>query len=251
MNKISIKNEQEIVYMREAGKIAYDLLMSLKEVIKPGITTKEVDDYCYKFIKDRNAEPAFLGYDGFPGTACISLNDMVVHGIPDNTKIKEGDIVTVDTGAIVHGYYSDTAYTYIVGKVDKKTKDLVENTQKALYAGLSVIKEGIKLNDVCTAIEKVGRDNGYGIFECLTGHGVGADMHEDPFIPNLSNHESEGIILKAGMTLAIEPMFSLGTKEVWLMPDGWGIVPRDGSMTAHFEHTILVTKDGYEILTGE
>ena len=251
MSKISIKNEQEIKYMREAGIIAYDLLMSLKKIIKPGITTKEIDDYCYKFIKNRNAEPAFLGYDGFPGTACISLNDMIVHGIPGNTKIKKGDIVTVDTGAIVHGYYSDTAYTYIVGKVDKKTEDLVNNTRKALYKGLSVIKEGVKLNEVCKAIESVAKENGYGIFECLTGHGVGSDMHEDPFIPNLSNHESEGIILKAGMTLAIEPMFSLGTKEVWLMPDDWGIVTQDGSNCAHFEHTILVTKDGYEILTGE
>ena len=251
MSKISIKNEQEIEYMREAGKIAFDLLMSLKKIIKAGITTKEIDDYCYKFITNRNATPAFLGYEGFPATACISLNDMIVHGIPDNTKLKNGDIVTVDTGAIVHGYYSDTAYTYIVGSVDKETEDLVKNTQKALYAGLSVIKEGVKLNEVCSAIEKVARENGYGIFEVLTGHGVGKDMHEDPFIPNLSNHESEGIILKAGMTLAIEPMFSLGTAEVWLMPDNWGIVTQDGSNCAHFEHTILVTKDGYEILTGE
>jgi len=248
---ISIKNEQEIAYMREAGKIAYDLLMELKNVIKPGITTKKIDEFCYKFIKKRGARPAFLGYEGFPATACISLNDMVVHGIPDNTKLKDGDIVTVDTGAIVHGYYSDTAYTYIVGSVDKKTEDFVNNTRKALYKGLSVIKEGIKLNEVCKAIESVARENGYGVFEVLTGHGVGKDMHEDPYIPNLANHESEGIILKSGMTLAIEPMFSLGTKEVWLMPDEWGIVTRDGSLTAHFEHTILVTKDGYEILTGE
>ena len=249
---ISIKSEQEIKYMREAGKIAYDLLMSLKDIIKPGISTKEIDDYCYDFIKKRNAIPAFLDYEGFPATACISLNDMVVHGIPNNTTIlKDGDIVTVDTGAIVNGYYSDTAYTYIVGKVDKKTEKFVNDTRKALYAGLSVIKDGVVLNEVCKAIEKVARDNGYGVFEVLTGHGVGKDMHEDPYIPNLSNHESEGIILKAGMTLAIEPMFSLGTKEVWLMPDNWGIVTQDGSKTAHFEHTILVTKDGYEILTGE
>ena len=134
---ISIKNEQEIEYMREAGIIAYDLLMELKNVIKPGITTKKIDEFCYKFIKKRGARPAFLGYEGFPATACISLNDMVVHGIPDNTKLKDGDIVTVDTGAIVHGYYSDTAYTYIVGSVDKKTEDFVNNTRKALYKGLS------------------------------------------------------------------------------------------------------------------
>ena len=248
---ISIKKKQEIEYMKVAGKIAYDLLMNLKDVIKPGITTKEIDEYCYKFIKKRNAKPAFLGYDGFPATACISLNDMVVHGIPDNTKIKEGDIVSVDTGAIYKGYYSDTAYTYIVGKVDKKVEKFVEDTRKALYAGISKVKAGVKLNEVCSAIGKIGKENGYGIFEVLTGHGVGKTLHEDPYIPNLSNHESEGIILKSGMTLAIEPMFSLGTKELWLLPDNWGIVTQDGSLAAHFEHTVLVTDDGYEILTGE
>ena len=249
---ISIKTENEIEYMREAGKIAYDLLISLKDVIKPGITTKEIDDYCYDFITLRGAKPAFKGYEGFPGSACVSINDMVVHGIPINKiKLKNGDVVKVDTGAIVHGYYSDTAYTYIVGEVDKKTTKFVEDTRKALYRGLSVIKDGVVLNEVCKAIEKIAKDNGYGVFDVLTGHGVGKDLHEDPFIPNLANHESEGIILKSGMTLAIEPMFSLGTKEVWLMPDNWGIVTRDGSLTAHFEHTILVTKDGYEILTGE
>ncbi len=248
---ISIKNKQEIENMRVAGKVAYDLLMELKDFIKPGITTKDIDDFAYDFIVSRGCTPAFLDYEGFPASACVSLNDMVVHGIPDGTKLKSGDIVTVDTGAIYKGYYSDTAYTYVVGKVNTKTQKFVDNTRKALYEGISVIKEGVVLNEVCKAIEKVARDNGYGVFEVLTGHGVGKTLHEDPYVPNLSNHESEGIILKSGMTLAIEPMFSMGTKEVWLMPDDWGIVTRDGSLTAHFEHTILVTKDGYEILTGE
>ena len=248
---ISIKSKQEIEYMRVAGKVAYDLLMELKDFIKPGITTKQIDDFAYDFIVSRGCTPAFLDYEGFPASACVSLNDMVVHGIPDGTKLKSGDIVTVDTGAIYKGYYSDTAYTYVVGKVNTKTQKFVDDTRKALYEGLSVIKEGVVLNEVCKAIEKVARDNGYGVFEVLTGHGVGKTLHEDPYVPNLSNHESEGIILKSGMTLAIEPMFSMGTKEVWLMPDDWGIVTRDGSLTAHFEHTILVTKDGYEILTGE
>ena len=248
---ISIKSKQEIENMRVAGKVAYDLLMELKDFIKPGITTKDIDDFAYDFIVSRGCTPAFLDYEGFPASACVSLNDMVVHGIPDGTKLKSGDIVTVDTGAIYKGYYSDTAYTYVVGKVNTKTQKFVDDTRKALYEGLSVIKEGVVLNEVCKAIEKVARVNGYGVFEVLTGHGVGKTLHEDPYVPNLSNHESEGIILKSGMTLAIEPMFSLGTKEVWLMPDEWGIVTRDGSLTAHFEHTILVTKDGYEILTGE
>lgn len=248
---ISIKNEQEIDLMRKSGKITYEVLMNLKDIIRPGMTTKEIDKYVYNYITSHDATPSFLGYEGFPASACVSINDMVVHGIPDNTKLKDGDIVTVDVGSIYKGYHSDSAYTYLVGNVDKKTKKLVEDTQKALYEGIKVVKEGIKLNDVCSAIGKVAKDNGYGVFTCLTGHGVGKNLHEDPYIPNLSNHESEGIILKSGMTLAIEPMFSLGTKEVWLLDDDWGIVTRDGSNSAHFEHTILVTKDGYEILTGE
>lgn len=248
---ISIKNEQEIELMRESGKITHGVLVSLKDYIKPGMTTKQIDKYVYDYIISHNATPAFLDYEGFPASSCISINDMVVHGIPDNTKIKNGDVVKVDVGSIYKGYYSDSAYTYIIGKVDEKTKALVENTEKALYKGISVVKAGIKLNEVCKAIESVARANGYGVFECLTGHGVGLHLHEDPYIPNLANHESEGIILRKGMTLAIEPMFSLGTKEVWLLDDDWGIVTRDGSCAAHFEHTILVTEDGYEILTGE
>ena len=248
---ISIKSEQEIELMRKSGEITYGALCGLKDFIKPGITTKDIDKFVYDYIISHDATPSFLGYEGFPATACVSINDMVVHGIPDNTKLKNGDIVTVDVGSIYKGYHSDSAYTYIVGKVDKKTEKFVNDTQKALYKGISVVKEGIKLNEVCKAIESVAKENGYGVFDCLTGHGVGRELHEDPFIPNLSNHESEGIILKAGMTLAIEPMFSLGTKNVWLLDDEWGIVTRDGSKAAHFEHTILVTKDGYEILTGE
>lgn len=248
---ISIKNEQEIELMRESGKITYGALCGLKDFIKPGVTTKDIDKYVHDYIISHGATPSFLGYEGFPATACVSINDMVVHGIPDNTKLKNGDIVSVDVGSIYKGYHSDSAYTYIVGKVDNKTEKFVLDTRKALYEGISVIKEGIKLNEVCKAIEHVARENGYGVFECLTGHGVGRELHEDPFIPNLSNHESEGIILKEGMTLAIEPMFSLGKKNVWLLDDDWGIVTQDGSLAAHFEHTILVTKDGYEILTGE
>ena len=248
---ISIKKEQEIELMRKSGAITYGVLMELKDFIKPGVTTKQIDQFVYDYITSHDATPSFLGYQGFPASACVSLNDMVVHGIPDNTIVKDGDIVTVDVGSLYKGYHSDSAYTYMVGNVEPKTKKLVEETRKALYEGLKQVKAGVKLNKVCTSIGQGAKDNGYGVFECLTGHGIGKHLHEDPYIPNLSNHESEGIILKSGMTLAIEPMFSLGTKEVWLLPDEWGIVTQDGSMSAHFEHTILVTEDGYEILTGE
>ena len=248
---ISIKNEQEIELMRKSGEITYGMFMALKDFIKEGMTTAQVDEFAYDYITSRGALPAFLGYEGYPATLCISINDMVVHGIPDNTKIKKGDVVSVDAGSIYKGYYSDSAYTYVIGNVDKKTQDLVDNTQKALYEGIKVVKAGIKLNEVCKAIEKVAKDNGYGVFDCLTGHGVGIHLHEDPYVPNLANHESEGIILKEGMTLAIEPMFSIGSKDVYMLNDGWGIKTADHKTAAHFEHTILVTKDGYEILTGE
>lgn len=248
---ISIKNEQEIELMRASGKITYEVLNNLKNIIKPGMTTKDIDSYVYDYITSHGAVPSFLGYEGYPASACVSINDVVVHGIPDDTKIKSGDIVSVDVGSIYKGYHSDSAYTYIVGHTDKKTRKFVLDTQKSLYKGLKVVKEGISLNEVCKAIESVARENGYGVFTCLTGHGVGKNLHEDPYIPNYSNKESKNIILKAGMTLAIEPMFSLGTKEVWLLPDDWTITTQDGSWAAHFEHTILVTKDGYEILTGE
>lgn len=248
---ISIKSDDEIELMRKSGKITYDILMNLKDFIRPGITTKEIDKYVYDYITSHDATPSFLGYEGYPASACISINDVIVHGIPDDTRLKNGDIVTIDVGSIYKGYNSDSAYTYLVGDVDKKIIEFVENTKKALYEGIKQVKAGAKLNKVCSAIGKVAKDNGYGVFTCLTGHGVGLELHEDPYIPNYSNNESERIILEKGMTIAIEPMFSLGKKEVVLLDDDWTIVTRDGSPAAHFEHTILVTEDGYEILTGE
>lgn len=248
---IHIKNKKEIELMKISGNITYEVLMNLKDIIKSGMSTKDIDKYVHDYIISHDATPSFLGYEGYPASACVSINEMVVHGIPSDRIIKDGDIVKVDVGSIYKGYHSDSAYTYIVGEVDEKTKKLVENTQKALYKSISVVKNGVKLNKVCAAIGSVAKQNGYGVFTCLTGHGVGKTLHEDPYVPNYSNHESEGIILRTGMTIAIEPMFSLGTKEVWLEPDNWGIVTRDGSKAAHFEHTILVTDKGYEILTGE
>src|SRR5574344_637253 len=248
---ISIKNKQEIEYMRASGQITYEVLMNLKHVIKAGMTTKEIDKYATDYIVSHGATPSFLGYEGYPAATCVSINEVVVHGIPDDTVVKDGDIVTVDVGTIYKGYHSDSAYTYIVGNVSDDIKKFVDNTQKALYAGLKVVKNGIKLNDICKAVESVAIKNHYGVFKCLTGHGVGKHLHEDPYIPNYSNSESEDIIVKTGMTLAIEPMFSIGTDEVWLLDDEWTIETQDSSLAAHFEHTILVTDDGYEILTGE
>lgn len=246
-----IKTNEELEYMRYAGKVAYELLDSLKSFIKEGITTEEINKYADNYIRSKDCYPTCLGFEGYPKSICTSVNEEVVHGIPGNRKLKDGDIITVDIGVTYKDMIVDTSYTYIVGNVDKKIEKLLENTQKALYEGIKIIKNGIILNEVCKRIEKVALDNGYGVIRELTGHGVGYEFHEDPYIPNHSNSESEKIILKSGMTLAIEPMFSLKGREVWMLENGWTISTQDKSPAAHFEHTILVTDNGYEIITGE
>lgn len=249
---IDIKSEDEIKLMRHSGKIAYELLNNLKDLMKPGVTTKELDDYSYKYMADRDCTPSFLGFEGYPASICVSINEIVVHGIPNDKKIlKNGDIVSVDVGVNYKGLNTDTAYTYIIGNTTREKRELVEHTKEALYKGLEVIKDGMKLNEVCKNIESVAKKHHYSVFRELTGHGVGKELHEDPYIPNYSNKESEDIILKEGMTLAIEPMFGLKNRNIWLLEDGWAIETEDKSPAAHFEHTILVTKTGYEIITGE
>lgn len=249
---IEIKSEDEIKLMRHSGKIAYELLSNLKDLMKPGKTTKELEEYAYKYITDRECTPSFLGFEGYPASICVSINEVVVHGIPSDKKVlKNGDIVSVDVGVNYKGLNSDTAYTYIIGNTTREKRELVEHTREALYKGMAVIKDGIKLNEVCKNIESIAKKHNYSVFRELTGHGVGKELHEDPYIPNYSNKESENIILKEGMMLAIEPMFGLRDREIWLLEDGWAIETADQSPAAHFEHTVLVTKTGYEIVTGE
>ncbi len=248
---VSIKTKEEVELMNYAGKVCYDLLELMNDYIKPGISTKELDKIAEDFIRSKNCTPSFLGYEGYPASMCTSINDEVVHGIPSEKRIlKNGDIVKLDVGACYKGYHADTARTYKVGNVSKEKEDLMKYTKEALYKGLSVVKEGIKLNEVCASIESVAKSHGYGVIRELTGHGIGTTVHEDPYIPNYSNNESE-LILKEGMTLAIEPMFSLKGRKVWMLEDNWTIVTQDGSVSAHYEHTIVVTKEGYKILTGE
>ncbi|MEG1015983.1 MAG: type I methionyl aminopeptidase [Bacilli bacterium] len=249
--KIICKTDEEIEKIEVAGKMSYDILMNLKSIIKKGITTRQIDDYVNAYIKKRKCIPAFLNYEGFPSSCCISVNDMVVHGIPSTYKLKDGDIVSVDLGVIYKGYYSDTAYTYIVGTTTKEVEEFVINTQKALYKGLSLIKDGVCLNDICKAIESIAVENGYGVVKELTGHGVGLSLHEEPYIPNYSNEDSKSIYLHSGNVIAIEPMFTIGSEKIRLHSDGWGISTIDKSLASHFEHTVLVTTSGYRILTGE
>ena len=237
--------------MRYAGHINYLTHEELKKHIKPGIKTIELDRIAYNFIIKHNCIPSQLGFEGYPNTICISINDEVVHGIPSNRKLKEHDIVSIDFCVGYKGYHSDAARTYIVGSVDKEIEALVNNTKEALYVGLSKVRNGVKIGDISHAIESFAHSKGLSVVEDLVGHGVGTSIHEEPDIPNFGE-ANKGKILKSGMTIAIEPMLNLGKKQVCLTDlNDWVIVTEDGSPSAHFEHTVLVTDEGYEILTGE
>jgi len=247
---ISIKSEREIKLMREAGKLNYLTHEEIKKHIKAGVTTKELDRVAYDFISSHNAIPSCLNYEGFPASICTSINDEVVHGIPSNRKLKNGDIVSIDFTVRLNGYESDSTRTYIVGSVSKEVEDLVINTEKALYEGIKEIKPGARVGDISNAIETFAHNHGLSVVEELVGHGIGTEMHEDPDVPNFGSKNS-GPILKEGMVLAIEPMLNLGKRDVCMLDDDWTIVTEDGLPSAHFEHTVAVTKDGYKILTGE
>lgn len=246
---ISIKNEEEISLMKHAGHINYLTHQMLKDKLRVGITTKELDKMAFDFIKKNNCTPSFLNYEGYPASVCISINDEVVHGIPSNRKIRNGDVVSIDIGVCYKGYHSDSANTYIVGNTTKDIEDLVNNTQKSLYEGLSVIKSGIHINEIGKKIEKYAHQNNLSVVEELVGHGVGTDVHEDPDVPNYDTDITR--ILKEGMVIAVEPMLNLGKRYIYQEDDGWTIKTEDGLPSAHFEHTVVVTKDGYQILTGE
>ena len=246
---ISVKSEREIALLKQAGHIVGLCLEALKEHVKPGVTTYELDQICEKIILENGGVPSCKGYEGYPCTICASVNEVVVHGIPSKKqKLKEGDIVTVDLVAGFKGYHGDSAYTYKVGKVSPDKEKLLEVTEKALYEGLSKVREGVHLGDVSAAIGAYINQYGYGIIDQYTGHGIGREMHEDPVIFNFGT-PGTGPVLKEGMVLAIEPMVSLGTKDVRILKDGWTAAMKDGKPSAHFEHTVVVRKDGYEILT--
>lgn len=248
---ISIKSDREIKLMREAGILNYLAHEEIKKHIKVGVTTKELDKVAYNFISSHNAIPSCLNYEGFPASICVSINDEVVHGIPSTRKLANGDIVSIDFTVRLNGYESDSARTYIVGDVPDEVRALVENTEKALYEGIKQVKPGARIGDISNAIETFAHNHGLSVVEDLVGHGIGSNMHEDPDVPNFGE-KGKGPILKEGMVIAIEPMLNLGTKDVCIDEnDGWTIFTDDGLPSAHFEHTVAVTKDGYKILTGE
>ena len=245
---ITIKSEREIELMRHAGLLVSKMHQFIKPYIKAGVTTKELDRLCEKFILDNDAVPSCKGYEGFPCALCTSVNDEVVHGIPSNRKLKNGDIITIDVVIGYKGYQGDAAWTYAVGEVDDDKKYLMEHTEKALYEGIKMIKPGNRIGDISEAVQKYAESHNLGVVRELCGHGIGKDMHEDPEVPNFGIANT-GARLKPGMVICVEPMLTFGHRDVFLLDDDWTVVTQDGEAAAHYEHTILVTNDGYEILT--
>jgi methionyl aminopeptidase len=247
---IELKSAREISLMRAGGHILADVVERLRETVRPGLSTLEIDEDVEAFIRGRGALPAFKGYRGFPATVCISINDEVVHGIPSaHRRIKEGDIVGLDLGCIVEGYYADCAFTLAIGDVPPKVQQLLDVTRESLDAAITECRAGRRLSDVSHAVQAHVERHGFSVVRAFVGHGIGRALHEDPQIPNFGD-PGRGPQLRAGMVLAIEPMVTMGSWEVKVLDDGWTAVTRDGSLAAHFEHTVAVTEDDPEVLTS-
>lgn len=245
---ISIKSKYEIDLMKKAGMLVSEMHKYLKPFIKEGITTKELDKLANEFIVKNGGSATCLGYEGYPATLCTSVNDVVVHGIPDKTKLKKGDIITIDVVIGYKGYQGDAAWTYAVGDVDSEKKYLMEHTEKSLYVGIEQVKPGNRIGDISHAIEEYAKSHNLGVVRELCGHGIGQEMHEDPEVPNFGI-AGVGPRLKPGMVICIEPMLTYGRRDVYVEDDDWTVRTIDKSDAAHYEHTVLVTEDGYEILT--
>ncbi|MFD1738305.1 type I methionyl aminopeptidase [Bacillus salitolerans] len=245
---IICKTPREIEIMREAGRIVALTHQELKSHIKPGITTKELDAIADSFIRKHNAVPSFKGYNGFTGSICASVNEELVHGIPGDRMLHEGDIISIDIGAKYNGYHGDSAWTYGVGKISDENQRLLDVTEESLYRGLTEAKPGVRLSNISHAIQVYVESNQFSVVREYVGHGIGQDLHEDPQIPHYGP-PNKGPRLKPGMVLAIEPMINAGSRYVKTLQDNWTVVTVDGKMCAHFEHTIAITEEGYEILT--
>jgi methionyl aminopeptidase len=246
---VSVRSNREIEHISESARIVADTLDMLTEKVESGISLMELDTLAEEFIRSRDAIPAFKGYMGFPATLCISVDDEVVHGIPSNKILNNGQIVGIDCGAVKNGYYGDSARTFPVGDISDQDKKLIEITQEALYLGIDEAVPGNYVSDIGHAIQKFVEPKGYSIVRELVGHGIGTNLHEDPQVPNYGD-PGMGVKLKEGMCLAIEPMINRGGKEVYTLDDGWTIKTKDGFNSAHFEHTIAIRKDGPEVLSG-
>lgn len=245
---ISIKSTSEIKKMRAAGKVLAGTFKELEKHIQPGITTKKLDKIAYDYILSQGARPNFLNYHGFPGSICASLNDTVIHGIPDDTILKEGDIISLDMGVVIDGYHSDAARTFPVGNISDEAKRLIDVTKQSFFEGIKYARHGERLYSVSATIQDYVESHGYSIVRGYCGHGIGKSLHEDPEIPNYGSF-GHGIRLCKGMTLAIEPMVNMGAYETKVLSDGWTVKTKDGSLACHYENTVLITDQNPEILT--
>ncbi len=247
---IVLKTSRELSAMRAAGRISARALKIAGEAVEPGVSTWEIDRIARRYIEDQGAKPTFLGYGGFPASACISVNNVVIHGIPSKSIIiKQGDIVSIDIGATFDGYVGDNAYTFPCGDVSAQAQALMDATREGLYEGIKAAVAGARIGDVGSAVQRYTEARGYSVVRDFVGHGVGAKMHEDPSVPNYGT-PGRGVRLLPGMTIAIEPMINQGVKEVKTLADGWTTVTADGKLSAHFEHSIAITPDGPVILTS-
>lgn len=248
---IVLKTNRELALMREACRISAGALRVAGEAVQPGVTTEEIDRIAYEYIIKQGAKPNFLNYNGFPATACISINDEVIHGIPSKKRvIREGDIVSIDLGATINGYHGDNAATFAAGKISPEAERLINTTRESLYEGIKAAVAGGRIGDISAAVQRYCEERGFSVVRDFVGHGIGTKLHEDPSVPNYGTL-GRGVRLLPGMTLAIEPMINAGGYEVRQLSDGWTIKTKDAGLSAHFEHTVAITNDGPKILTVE
>lgn len=246
---IILKTSRELAALRKAGKISQEALKLAGEAVEPGVSTWEIDRLVRRYIQSAKATPSFLGYEGYPASACISVNNVVIHGIPKKSEIlKKGDIVSIDVGACYQGFHGDNAWTFPCGEISPEARALLDAAEKSLFLGIEQARPGNRIGDIGHAVQEYVEARSYSVVREFTGHGVGADMHEDPSVPNFGK-PGRGVRLTPGMVIAIEPMINMGRREIEIKPDGWTVVTRDGSLSAHFEHTIAITKEGPVILT--
>ncbi|MFA5676435.1 MAG: type I methionyl aminopeptidase [Christensenellales bacterium] len=245
---IVFKSAREIELMRDAGRISAQALCAVGEAIRPGVATCELDAAARRFIAKHGGEPSFLGYCNYPAAVCVSVNDEVVHGIPSDRVLKDGDIVSIDLGVVYKGYHGDNAKTFAVGKISDEAARLISVTEQSFFAGMRAFKEGGRLSGISEGVQKTAEGAGFSVVRELVGHGIGRKLHEEPNVPNFVS-ANKGPRLRAGMVLAIEPMINLGAKEVITMPDGWTVRTKDGSLSSHYEHTVALTQNGPKILT--
>ncbi len=246
---IQIKTPEELELMRDPCKMTGDVLKLIGEKIKSGMTTKELDEIAFRYIKSMGAEPSFLGYCGYPASICASVDDMIIHGIPsDDVVIQDGQIVSIDVGVYYNGFHGDAARTFMVGNVSPEKRKLVAVTKECFFRAIDVLNEGTPLGDIGDAIQSYAEENGFSVVREYVGHGIGRDMHEDPAVPNFGKRGT-GIRLQQGMVVAVEPMINMGTQKIKLLSDGWGVKTLDGMPSAHYENTVAITEEGVEIMT--